>query len=88
MWEREIRETMERVTREIIARSIKYSQKYGRDIFISKASSGRGMNVRDLDPETPEGRAALEAFSEYPSAIIRFTASEILRKETPSTGAG
>jgi len=66
MWEKEIRETMERVTREIIARSIKYSRRYQRDIFISKTSSGKGMNVRDLDPKTPEGRAALEAFFRVP----------------------
>ncbi len=62
MWEKEIQETMERVTREILSRCIQYSQRKGRDIFISKTSSGRGINVKELDPRTPEGRANLEAF--------------------------
>ena len=66
MWEKEIQETMEQVTREIISRSIKYSRRKGRDIFISKTSSGRGMHVKDLDPRTPEGRANLEAFFKVP----------------------
>ncbi|MDH7499747.1 MAG: hypothetical protein QHH30_05105 [candidate division NC10 bacterium] len=66
MWEKEIRETMERVTREIIARCIKYSRRCRRDIFISKTASGKGVNVRDLDPRTPEGRIALDAFLQVP----------------------
>jgi acetyltransferase-like isoleucine patch superfamily enzyme len=66
MWEKEIRETMERVTREIISRCIKYSRRRGRDIFISKTSSGKGIDVRELDPRTSEGRAALEAFLKVP----------------------
>jgi len=66
MWQKEIRETMERVTRQIIARCVKYSRRYQRDIFISKTASGKGMNVKDLDPQTPEGRIALEAFFKVP----------------------
>lgn len=62
MWEKEILETMERVTRQIITRCIKYSRRYGRDIFISKTASGKGINVRELDARTPGGCAALEAF--------------------------
>jgi len=66
MWESEIKETMERVTREIISRCIKYSGRKGRDIFISKTSSGKGIPVKDLDPKTLKGRAALQAFFKVP----------------------
>ena len=66
MREREIKETMERVTREIISRCIKYSRRCHREIFISKTSSGKGINVRELDPKTPEGRTALKVFLKVP----------------------
>jgi hypothetical protein len=66
MWEREIHETMERVTRDIISRCIRYSRRRHREIFISKTASGKGTNVKQLNPRTPEGRAALEAFFKVP----------------------
>ncbi len=49
-------ETIKLVTIEIIERSIKFSNSKNRSIFISKTSGGKGTNVRDLDPNSKEGR--------------------------------
>jgi acetyltransferase-like isoleucine patch superfamily enzyme len=66
MWEKEIKETMQRVTQEIISRCIRYSRRCHREIFISKTSSGKGVNVKEFDFTTPKGRAAMEAFLKVP----------------------
>lgn len=55
-------EVMRRVTTEILDRAIRYAEKTGRTITISKSSGGRGVDVATLDGRTAEGRANLEAF--------------------------
>ena len=53
---------MRQVTTEILGRAIRYAEKTGRTITISKTSGGRGVDVTTLDARTPEGRANLDAF--------------------------
>ena len=55
-------ETMRAVTIEIIERAIKLSNKKKREIFISKTSGGKGTNVNELNPKTPQGKESLEKF--------------------------
>ena len=55
-------EVMKLVTTEIIDRAIKLGRKNNRDIFISKTSGGKGVNVGELNPNTNEGKEALEKF--------------------------
>ncbi len=55
-------EAMRAVTEEIILRAIKLARKKGRTIYISKTSRGKGVDVATLDPRTPAGRAALDAY--------------------------
>ncbi|MBK8944680.1 MAG: hypothetical protein IPM32_05330 [Ignavibacteriae bacterium] len=55
-------EVIKLVTLEIIERSIKLGNKKGREIFISKTSSGKGVNVNSLNPQTEEGKVNLEKF--------------------------
>ena len=53
---------MRDVTEEIIRRAIKLGRRKGRTILISKSAKGRGRDVSALNPDTPEGRANLDAF--------------------------
>lgn len=53
---------MERVIRQMIARSCKYAKKRKRDIFIHKSSGREGVNVFELNPSTHEGRQKLDQF--------------------------
>lgn len=55
-------EVIKLVTLEIIERSIKLGNKKGREIFISKTSGGKGVNVNSLNPNTEEGKINLEKF--------------------------
>jgi len=53
---------MRDVTTQIIRRAIKLGRRKGREIRISKTAKGMGSPVADLNPDTPEGRARLDAF--------------------------
>jgi len=55
-------QNMRLVTVEIIERAIKFSVKKKRDIFISKTSGGKGVEVKTLDPRTERGRENLDRF--------------------------
>jgi acetyltransferase-like isoleucine patch superfamily enzyme len=55
-------EAMRAVTEDILLRAITLAKKKGRTVFISKTSRGRGVDVATLDPRTPAGRAALDAY--------------------------
>jgi acetyltransferase-like isoleucine patch superfamily enzyme len=53
---------MRTVTIDIIQRAIRMGRKKGRAVYISKTSKGKQTDVRTLDPETPEGAKALDAY--------------------------
>lgn len=53
---------MRMVTEDIIRRAIRLGRRKGRTICISKTSRGRSTPVESLNPDTPEGRRALEAY--------------------------
>ncbi len=55
-------EVMKTVTTEIIDRAIKLSRKKKREIYISKTSGGKGVNVNELNSKTKEGKDNLEKF--------------------------
>ncbi|OGP50332.1 MAG: hypothetical protein A2Y79_01155 [Deltaproteobacteria bacterium RBG_13_43_22] len=55
-------EVMKMVTAEIIERAIKFGTRKNRSIFISKTSGGKGVDVRNLNPNTGEGKINLEKF--------------------------
>ncbi|MCF8356763.1 MAG: hypothetical protein K9H48_20140 [Melioribacteraceae bacterium] len=55
-------EVIKLVTIEIIERAIKLGKKKRRDVFISKTSGGKGINVEELNPKTEEGKVNLEKF--------------------------
>ncbi len=50
------------VATEIIQRAIKLGSKKKRKIFISKTFGGKGIEVNNLNPSTPDGRTNLEKF--------------------------
>ncbi len=58
---------MRSVTAEIVRRSARLARRKGRTITISKTARGKGINVCELDPAAPEGRARLEAFLSVPA---------------------
>ncbi|HEX9007369.1 MAG TPA: hypothetical protein VF889_08735 [Bacteroidota bacterium] len=58
---------MQRVTTQIVRRSARLARKHGREIFISKSARGKGVNVRELDPATHEGKARLGRFLTPPA---------------------
>jgi acetyltransferase-like isoleucine patch superfamily enzyme len=53
---------MRDVTVDIIRRAIKKGRKKGRTIYISKSSGGKRTEVEALNPDTPEGAKALDAY--------------------------
>jgi acetyltransferase-like isoleucine patch superfamily enzyme len=53
---------MREVTTQIIRRAIKLGRRNGRSIRISKTAKGKGVAVDELNPDTADGRARLEAF--------------------------
>ena len=53
---------MREVTKDIIRRAIRRSQRKRRRITISKSAKGKGVDISTLNPDDPEGRARLEAF--------------------------
>ena len=55
-------EVMKMVTAEIIERAIRLGTRKNRSIFISKTSGGKGVDVRNLNPNTGEGKINLEKF--------------------------
>ena len=55
-------EVLRDVTTDIIRRAIKQSRKKGRKVSISKTARGKAIDVEDLNPDTPDGARALEAF--------------------------
>ena len=55
-------EVIQMVSIEMIERGIRFSRRTGRTICISKTSGGAGVDVRTLNPKTPEGRTNLDAF--------------------------
>lgn len=52
-------EVIKNVTIEIIERAVKLGKKNGRQIYISKTSGGKGIEVNSLDPKTEEGKKNL-----------------------------
>jgi len=54
--------TMRAVTEDIIRRAIRLGRKKGRSIYISKTAKGRTTPVESLNPDTPEGRRAFDAY--------------------------
>jgi len=57
-----LEEIMRIVTIEMIERTVKFSKKKQRPIFISKTSRGKGVEVTTLNPRTIEGRENLQKF--------------------------
>jgi hypothetical protein len=55
-------EVMRDVTTDIIRRAIKKARKKGRKIYISKTARGKAIDIEALNPDTPDGAKALEAF--------------------------
>lgn len=53
---------MRAVTEDMIRRAVKMGRKKGRTVYISKTSKGKAIDVAALNPDTPEGRNALNAF--------------------------
>jgi acetyltransferase-like isoleucine patch superfamily enzyme len=75
-------EAMRRVTAEIIGRAAKLGRRTGRTITISKTSKGKGVDVRELDPSTEQGRTRLAAFLE--SVGRHYTISGLGAPEEPN----
>ncbi|HTY02007.1 MAG TPA: hypothetical protein VMG09_18425 [Bacteroidota bacterium] len=69
------------VTTEIISRAVRLSKRKGRTIVISKTARGKGIDVRELDPSTPEGRERLEKFLNPPAR--HYTISGLGSPEEP-----
>lgn len=55
-------EVIRLVTTEIIERSIKLGKKNNRIIYVSKTSGGKGTDVNELNPKTPQGKINLEKY--------------------------
>jgi acetyltransferase-like isoleucine patch superfamily enzyme len=55
-------DAMRAVTEDILLRALKQARKKGRSIFISKSAKGKGVNIESLDPNSDEGRKALDAY--------------------------
>ena len=53
---------MRNVTLQIVGRAARLARRKGREVYISKSGKGKGVDVRLLDPSTPEGRVKLETF--------------------------
>lgn len=64
---------MKAVTADIIRRAILLGRRKRRSIFISKTSRGRATPVESLNPDTPEGRQAFDAY--VTSAARHYTIS-------------
>lgn len=71
------------VTEEIVRRAIRLGRKRGRQIRISRTSRGKGRPVEDLDPDTPAGRAALDALFARPARHL--TVSGLGAPEEPGS---
>jgi acetyltransferase-like isoleucine patch superfamily enzyme len=53
---------MREVTEDMIRRAINLGRRKGRSVYISKTSKGKALDVSTLNPETSEGRRALDMF--------------------------
>ena len=53
---------MRAVTEDIIRRAIRLGRRKGRSVCISKTSRGRATPVESLNPDTPEGKQAFDAY--------------------------
>jgi acetyltransferase-like isoleucine patch superfamily enzyme len=53
---------MQRVTTDIVRRAARLARRHHRSVYISKTANGKGIDVQQVDPATPEGRTRLEAF--------------------------
>jgi len=56
----EPQEVLRRVTEGIVRRAIRLGRRSGREIRISRTSRGSGVAVDELNPDTADGRAALD----------------------------
>ncbi len=72
---------MRAVTEDIVRRAIRLGRKKGRSIYISKTSRGRTTPVESLNPDTPEGRQAFDAF--VTSGARHYTISGLGAPEEP-----
>jgi len=55
-------ETMRAVTVDMVRRTLRLARKKGRSVFISKTAKGKAIDMEKIDPDTPEGAKALNAF--------------------------
>ncbi len=69
------------VTAEIVRRAARLSKRKGRTVCISKTARGKGIDVRDLDPSTPDGRSRLDLFLKSPAR--HYTISGLGSPEDP-----
>ncbi len=53
---------MREVTEDMIRRAIRLGRRKGRSVFIGKTSKGKAIDVSSLNPDTADGRKALDAF--------------------------
>jgi hypothetical protein len=53
---------MQRVTSDIVRRAARLARRRHRTVCISKTANGKGIDVQQLDPATPEGKIRLDAF--------------------------
>lgn len=55
-------QAMRRVTEQMVLRAIGLSARKGRTVYISKSARGKAVDVRTLNPRTPEGAKALDIY--------------------------
>ena len=74
-------EPLKVMRRVILGRAIRYAEKSGRTITISKTAGGTGVDVTTLDPRTAEGRENLDRF--FKPVKRQYTLSGLGHSEEP-----